>query len=122
MTQCPVSSPATTREGVGGNPPVTRGPFANSAFARLPILERYRRIAMVGLSSNPFRPSHFAAIYLLAEGYHVVPANPLEPQVLGLKCYPSRQAIPPPIPLVHTSPKPPTAPSTPNHAPPTAPT
>jgi predicted CoA-binding protein len=73
---------------------VNRSRFATTAFDRLRILDRYRRIAMVGLSSNPFRPSHFAAIYLLSEGYDVVPVNPREPQVLGRKSYPNLAAIP----------------------------
>jgi predicted CoA-binding protein len=81
-------------DGVGGNSPVNRSRFATTAFDRLRILDRYRRIAMVGLSSNPFRPSHFAAIYLLSEGYDVVPVNPREPQVLGRKSYPNLAAIP----------------------------
>ena len=49
---------------------------------------------MVGLSSNPFRPSHFAAIYLLSEGYDIVPVNPRESEILGLKSYPSLASIP----------------------------
>ena len=73
---------------------MNRGRFATTAFDRLRILDRYRRIAMVGLSSNPFRPSHFAAIYLLSEGYDVVPVNPRESQVLGRKSYPNLAAIP----------------------------
>jgi predicted CoA-binding protein len=60
----------------------------------LRILESYRRIGMVGLSSNPFRPSHFAAVYLIAEGYDVVPVNPRETEILGRKSYPSLSAIP----------------------------
>ena len=60
-----------------------------TAGERLEILSKYRTIAMVGLSSNPYRPSHFAAIYLLAEGYNVIPVNPRETAVLGRKCYPS---------------------------------
>jgi predicted CoA-binding protein len=79
---------------VGGGSPVNFSRFANTSFDRLRILERYRRIAMVGLSSNPFRPSHFAAIYLISEGYDVVPVNPRESEVLGKKCYPSLAAIP----------------------------
>jgi predicted CoA-binding protein len=90
MNQCFIG----LQEGVGGNSPVNRSRFANTAFDRLRILERYRRIAMVGLSSNPFRPSHFAAIYLLSEGYDVVPVNPREKDVLGLQAYPSLSAIP----------------------------
>lgn len=53
------------------------------------LLQQYRRIAMVGLSGNPFRPSHFAAVYMLAEGYEVIPVNPRESEILGRACYPS---------------------------------
>src|SRR6266545_4079194 len=58
---------------VSSNSPVANTAFATTAFDRLRILEQYRTIAMVGLSSNPFRPSHFAAIYMLAEGYRIIP-------------------------------------------------
>jgi predicted CoA-binding protein len=51
---------------------------------------------MVGLSSNPFRPSHFAAIYLISEGYDVIPVNPREREVLGRTSYPALSAIPGP--------------------------
>lgn len=64
----------------------------SSAGERLEILSKYRNIAMVGLSSNPYRPSHFAAIYLLAEGYNVIPVNPRESAILGRKCYPTLTA------------------------------
>jgi predicted CoA-binding protein len=97
MNQCAIGFFA---DGVGGSSPVNQSPFANSAFDRLRILERYRRIAMVGLSSNPFRPSHFAAIYLLSEGYEVIPVNPRESEVLGRTCYPSLTAIPGPVEVV----------------------
>jgi predicted CoA-binding protein len=53
------------------------------------LLNKYKRIAMVGLSSNPYRPSHFAAIYMLSEGYDIIPVNPRESQILGRVCYPS---------------------------------
>jgi predicted CoA-binding protein len=90
MTQCRIDF----GDGVGCNSPVNRGRFATTAFDRLRILEKYRRIAMVGLSSNPFRPSHFAAIYLISEGYEVIPVNPREKEILGHACYPSLAAIP----------------------------
>lgn len=64
-----------------------------SAAERLDILTRYRRIAMVGLSGNQYRPSHFAAIYMLAEGYDVTPVNPREPEILGRRSYPSLTAL-----------------------------
>lgn len=65
----------------------------DTAAARLEILSRYRNIAMVGLSANPYRPSHFAAIYMLAEGYDVVPVNPRNDEILGRKSYPSLTAL-----------------------------
>ena len=100
MSSCSVSFGNTIADGVGGNSPVNQSRFANSAFDRLRILERYRRIAMVGLSANPFRPSHFAAIYLMSEGYDVTPVNPRESKVLGLPSYPSLAAIPEPVEIV----------------------
>lgn len=87
-------------DGVGGNSPVNTSRFATTAADRLRILENCRRIAMVGLSSNPFRPSHFAAIYLISEGYDVIPVNPREPEVLGRKSYPAVNAIPSPVDVV----------------------
>jgi predicted CoA-binding protein len=79
---------------VGASSPVNSGRFAKTAEDRLAILEKYKRIAMVGLSSNPYRPSHFAAMYLLAEGFEVIPVNPREKEILGQVCYPSVTAIP----------------------------
>jgi predicted CoA-binding protein len=89
-----------TADGVAAASPVNRSKFATTAWQRLRILETYRRIAMVGLSSNPFRPSHFAAIYLRAEGYEVIPVNPREKEVLGLRCYASLRDIPGPVEVV----------------------
>jgi uncharacterized protein len=100
MNQCAVSFGEPMADGVGGNSPVNRTAFASTAYERMRILERYRRIAMVGLSSNPFRPSHFAAIYLLSEGYDVIPVNPRETEVLGRKSYPSVAAVPKPVEVV----------------------
>ncbi|MEP2640525.1 CoA-binding protein [Roseobacter sp.] len=40
------------------------------------ILSRTRRIAVVGVSMNPVRPSYFVARYLSLRGYQVVPVNP----------------------------------------------
>lgn len=45
-------------------------------YERLDILQQYRHVAVVGVSANPYRPSHFVAIYLQAEGYDIIPINP----------------------------------------------
>ena len=87
-------------DGVSSNSPVNQTRFATTSADRIRILERYHHIAMVGLSANPFRPSHFAAIYLIAQGYDVTPVNPREKEVLGRKCYPSLIEVPDPIEIV----------------------
>jgi predicted CoA-binding protein len=87
-------------DGVSGNSPVNQSPFATTVQDRVRILETYKRIAMVGLSSNPFRPSHFAAIYMIAHGYDVTPVNPRENEILGRRAYASLRDVPGPIEIV----------------------
>jgi len=53
-----------------------RTQLGGTAYDRLRILTTCRTIAMVGLSANPYHPSDFAAIYLAANGYKIVPVNP----------------------------------------------
>ena len=45
-------------------------------YDRLQLLQQYRHVAIVGVSADPYRPSHFVAIYLQAEGYDIIPVNP----------------------------------------------
>ncbi|SLN61687.1 hypothetical protein ROA7450_03205 [Roseovarius albus] len=40
------------------------------------ILQRTKRVAVVGVSMNPVRPSYYVARYLALKGYDVVPVNP----------------------------------------------
>jgi len=58
------------------------------------------RVAVVGLSSNPARPSFGVAEYLLQVGYEVVPVNPNEDEILGRACYADLQSIPGRVDLV----------------------
>jgi predicted CoA-binding protein len=53
-----------------------------------------RSVAIVGLSSNELRASHFVGFYLRRHGYRVVPVNPREDEVLGEQSYPSVADVP----------------------------
>lgn len=64
------------------------------------ILLQHRVIAVVGLSANWHRPSYFAAKYMLAHGYTVIPVNPAYPEVLGQKCYPTLRDVPQRVDIV----------------------
>jgi uncharacterized protein len=61
------------------------------------LLMGARTIAVVGLSDKPERDSHEVARYLQAEGYRIVPVNPVVPEVLGERSYPSLSAVAPEI-------------------------
>ena len=57
------------------------------------ILGENRIIAVVGLSADWFRPSYFAAKYMMEHGYRVIPVNPRYREVLGQRCYASLREI-----------------------------
>jgi predicted CoA-binding protein len=58
------------------------------------ILQDAETIAVVGLSSNPARPSYDVAQYLQRSGYRIIPVNPNESAVLGEKAYPDLLSVP----------------------------
>jgi predicted CoA-binding protein len=64
------------------------------------ILKKYKTIAVVGLSSNPTRPSHGVASYLQNSGYRIIPVNPNEREVLGEKSYARLEDVPEKIEIV----------------------
>jgi uncharacterized protein len=64
------------------------------------ILEDCKTIAVVGLSSDPGRPSHGVALYMRRMGYKVIPVNPNETQVFGDKSYPALSNVPEQVDLV----------------------
>jgi predicted CoA-binding protein len=69
--------------------------------SELEILKTARTIAVVGLSSNRFRPSYEVAEYMQRAGYRVIPVNPGETEVLGEKCYSRLEEIPEPVDCVN---------------------
>jgi len=64
------------------------------------ILRDNRVIAVVGLSADWYRPSYFAAKYMLEHGYRVIPVNPKYPEILGQRCYKSLREVPEKIDIV----------------------
>jgi predicted CoA-binding protein len=64
------------------------------------LLRSSRTIAVVGLSSNPHRPSHGVAEYMQQHGYRIIPVNPNESEILGEKCYARVEDVPEKIDIV----------------------
>jgi uncharacterized protein len=65
------------------------------------LFQTSRRIAIVGLSPKPERPSYGVARYMQQAGYRIVPVNPGQSEILGEICYPSLSAIPGSIDIVN---------------------
>ncbi|MEO8602317.1 MAG: CoA-binding protein [bacterium] len=64
------------------------------------ILRSFHRVAVVGLSDNPARPSYGVAEYLRRVGYDIVPVNPMLTVWEDLAAYPDLRAAPGPIEVV----------------------
>ena len=64
------------------------------------ILRENKTVAMVGLSANWYRPSYFAAKYLIDHGYRIIPVTPRYEEILGARCYPRLEDIPEPVDIV----------------------
>jgi predicted CoA-binding protein len=73
---------------------------SDSADPILEILKKYKTIAVVGLSSNPVRPSYGVTEYMQRAGYRIIPVNPNEKEVLGEKSYARLEDVPEKIEIV----------------------
>jgi predicted CoA-binding protein len=65
------------------------------------LLRSAKTIAVVGLSSNPVRPSFGVSRFLQRQGFRVIPVNPNETEVLGEKAYPSLSEVPDAVDIVN---------------------
>ena len=65
------------------------------------ILDKYKRIAVVGLSSNTWRASYGVSRFMQTVGYQITPVNPNETEVLGEKAYATLDEVPGPIEIVN---------------------
>jgi predicted CoA-binding protein len=64
------------------------------------LLARTKTIAVVGLSSDPLRPSYGVSQYMQRNGYRIIPVNPSEKEVLGELAYPRLSDVSEKIDLV----------------------
>ncbi len=65
------------------------------------LLLRAKTIAVVGLSDSPLRPSHGVSAYMQAQGYKIIPVNPMISEALGEKSYPSLSDVPEKMDIVN---------------------
>jgi predicted CoA-binding protein len=72
-----------------------------SADVILEILNKYKTIAVVGLSSNPMRPSFGVTEYMQRVGYRIIPVNPNETEALGERSYARLEDVPEKIGIVN---------------------
>src|ERR1700676_4474337 len=71
-----------------------------SADVAAHILKNFKTIAVVGLSSNPARPSFGVTEYMQSSGYQIIPVNPNETDVLGEPSYASLEEVPQKLEIV----------------------
>jgi predicted CoA-binding protein len=65
------------------------------------LLRKAKTIAVVGLSSNPMRPSHGVTAYMQSQGYRIIPVNPRIESCLGEKAHASLLEVPDQIDIVN---------------------
>jgi predicted CoA-binding protein len=65
------------------------------------LLRSAKTIAVVGLSSSPWRPSYGVSEYMQSVGYRIVPVNPNESEVLGEKAFATLDEVPGAVDIVN---------------------
>ena len=65
------------------------------------LLRNAKTIAVVGLSSSRWRPSYGVSEYMQSAGYHIVPVNPKESEVLGEKAFATLDEVPGSVDIVN---------------------
>jgi predicted CoA-binding protein len=58
------------------------------------MLSSAKTIAVIGLSADESKPSHYVSAYMQQQGYKLYPVNPAIESVLGESSYPSLSALP----------------------------
>jgi len=82
------------------HPPRGEPPFLLQGDAIGELLASARRIAVIGASPRPERPSSWILQYLLDQGFDVLPINPRYDAISGRRCWPSLSEVPEPVDIV----------------------
>lgn len=64
------------------------------------ILEKYKKVTVIGISANPERPSNWIAEYLIEHGYEVIGVNPGNPKIEGIHVVRTLSEVPDPLEIV----------------------
>jgi predicted CoA-binding protein len=65
------------------------------------IFEKYKNIAVVGMSKNKFKAAYSVPIYMKNQDYNIIPVNPSADEIDGMKCYATLDEIPEHIDIVN---------------------
>jgi len=61
---------------------------------------KLRKVAVIGISRDPTKASHYVPKYLKEHGYHIMPVNPFAQEILNLRCYRSLLDVEEPVDIV----------------------
>jgi predicted CoA-binding protein len=64
------------------------------------VLEQYRNVAVVGMSTDPEKPSHSVPLALRSAGFAVTPVHPSADEIAGERAYRSLADVPGPVEIV----------------------
>lgn len=65
------------------------------------IFEKYKAVAVYGMSKNPAKPSNYVPAFLKQNGYVIIPVNPTADEIDGMKCYHKLADIPEEIDILN---------------------
>jgi len=94
LSECSKNTAQEARQDYTPSPFNRRQTMAYDDVQFAAVLNDARRIAIVGLSRRIENPSNEVAVYLKSKGYHITPFNPMNPEILGTRSYPSVSDIP----------------------------
>lgn len=71
-----------------------RGFHENRGANMKEYFDKYKNIAVYGMSTNPAKPAHTVPMFIKKQGYEIIPVNPRADEIAGMKSYSSLMDIP----------------------------